>query len=241
MGAHAGPANYSTSDAPVTPEQAAALREPFKPAQIDVIPKGGVSLSYVGHANTTARLLNVDPEWTWRPFTAAELLDLPEFLRGLGLWIHLTVCGVTRPGFGDPGNSKGGNAVKEAIGDAIRNAAMRFGVALDLWAKGDTEHSALVRDTTEVDKSKVSRSKGHDTDTRWATPDMITREQVKAIYTLAKERGAVDKDKIKQAAAVVLNLQEIKSMNDLTRAQASTVINSLKGTVDNESGGSPSE
>ena len=27
------------------------------------------------------------------------------------------------------------NATKEAIGDAIRNAAMRFGVALDLWAK----------------------------------------------------------------------------------------------------------
>lgn len=226
----------------MTPEQAAALREPFKPAQIDVIPKGGVSLSYVGHANTTARLLNVDPEWTWRPFTATELADLPEYMRGVGLWIHLTIAGVTRPGFGDPGNSKGGNAVKEAIGDAIRNAAMRFGVALDLWARGDTEHSALVRDVTEVDKAKVSRTRAKDTGSEWdADPNMASPGQVKAIYTLARERGAVDKDKIKQAAAVVLGLQGITSMNDLTRAQASIVINSLKGTVDNETGGSPSE
>jgi len=27
--------------------------------------------------------------------------------------------------------------VKEVIGDALRNAAMRFGCALDLWHKGD--------------------------------------------------------------------------------------------------------
>lgn len=31
----------------------------------------------------------------------------------------------------------GGDAVKEVIGDALRNAAMRFGAALDLWHKGD--------------------------------------------------------------------------------------------------------
>jgi hypothetical protein len=56
-----------------------------------------------------------------------------------GLWIELTVCGVTRPGFGDDGNGKG---MKEVIGDAIRNAAMRFGVALDLWAKEDLHASS---------------------------------------------------------------------------------------------------
>jgi hypothetical protein len=38
-------------------------------------------------------------------------------------------------GYGDAAGKKGPNAVKEAIGDAIRNAAMRRGVALDLWAK----------------------------------------------------------------------------------------------------------
>ena len=54
-----------------------------------------------------------------------------------GLWIRLTVCGVTRLGFGDAQDKKGPNAIKEMIGDALRNAAVRFGAALDLWHKGD--------------------------------------------------------------------------------------------------------
>jgi hypothetical protein len=54
-----------------------------------------------------------------------------------GLWIRLSICGVTRLGYGDSQGKTGGNAVKEAIGDALRNAGMRFGAALDLWHKGD--------------------------------------------------------------------------------------------------------
>jgi hypothetical protein len=54
-----------------------------------------------------------------------------------GLWIKLTVCGMTRIGFGDAPKKIGGDATKECIGDAIRNAAMRFGAALDLWHKGE--------------------------------------------------------------------------------------------------------
>jgi hypothetical protein len=53
------------------------------------------------------------------------------------MWIRLTVCGVTRLGYGHPDGKKGGDAIKELIGDALRNAAMRFGAALDLWHKGE--------------------------------------------------------------------------------------------------------
>jgi len=58
--------------------------------------------------------------------------------RPVGLWIKLTVLGVTRLGYGSVDGPKA-DAVKELIGDAIRNAAMRFGVALDLWAKSELE------------------------------------------------------------------------------------------------------
>ena len=54
-----------------------------------------------------------------------------------GLWIKLTVRGVTRLGYGDANGKTGSNAIKEIIGDAIRNAAMRFGAALELWHKGE--------------------------------------------------------------------------------------------------------
>jgi hypothetical protein len=89
-------------------------------------------LDYCGHAAVTDRLLAVDPTWTWEPMaTTPEGLPMPD---GSGnLWIKLTVCGVTRIGVGD------GKSMKELIGDAIRNAAMRFGVALDLWSKEELE------------------------------------------------------------------------------------------------------
>lgn len=134
-------------------DQLAKLREQFPPERIEKLPKpmwrgawdtetksncpecGGyhprantIHLDYVGHANCTDRLLDVDPLWDWEPLAYTEA-GLPLFDKVGGLWIRLTICGVTRLGYGD------GNSPKEIIGDAIRNAAMRFGVALDLWAK----------------------------------------------------------------------------------------------------------
>ena len=49
------------------------------------------------------------------------------------------MCGVTRLGYGNAEGKRGGDAVKEIIGDAIRNAGMRFGMALDLWTSSDLE------------------------------------------------------------------------------------------------------
>lgn len=76
---------------------------------------------------------------------------LPAFDRNGGLWISLTVCGVTRFGYGDADGKTGGNAVKEAIGDALRNAAMRFGAALDLWHKGDLHIAEETPEQVETD------------------------------------------------------------------------------------------
>jgi len=98
--------------------------------------KKAVHLDYVGHAALTDRLLDTDPEWFWEPLAIDEH-GLPAFDQRGGLWIKLTVCGVTRLGYGCADGKSGGDAIKEIIGDALRNAAMRFGAALDLWHKGD--------------------------------------------------------------------------------------------------------
>ncbi len=131
----------------MTPEQSLRLRAPFPPEAIGKIPKGGALLDYVGHAATTDRLLQVDPDWTWEPPTSDELQRLPG---GDGMWIKLTVCGVTRFGWGD------GKNIKEWISDAIRNAAMRFGVALDLWSKEDLRHD----ESAEADSAGKSGRSG---------------------------------------------------------------------------------
>jgi len=102
-----------------------------------------IHLDFVGHAELTDRLLSVDPEWNWEPL-AFDARGLPAIvpstqddkMPGLRMWIRLTICGVTRLGCG---SVEGGtfDIEKQLIGDALRNAAMRFGVALDLWAKSD--------------------------------------------------------------------------------------------------------
>jgi hypothetical protein len=93
-----------------------------------------IHIDFVGHAHVTERLLDVDPNWYWEPL-AFNGNGLPALDDNNGLWIKLSVGGMTRIGYGHAGSKRGGDAVKETIGDAIRNAAMRFGVALDLWKK----------------------------------------------------------------------------------------------------------
>lgn len=155
------------SDAGPHLDALAKLREPFPPNQISQLPKetknqrlertekrqGGISCSlcggwhhrdaahvpYVGHAAITDRLLSVDPLWSWEP-VAWTPEGLPRFDASGGMWIRLTVAGMTRLGYGHGAqkpNQDPGAREKEVIGDALRNAAMRFGAALDLWHKGD--------------------------------------------------------------------------------------------------------
>ncbi len=147
-----------------TPTGLELLRVPFAAHHISKLPKpykkdspkgkcgecGGyhglpaVHLDYVGHAALTDRLLDVDPLWSWEPVADPASSGLPSTPGGM--WIRLTVCGVTRYGFGHPDGKVGGDAVKETIGDALRNAAMRFGAALDLWHKGQL-HEAETPET----------------------------------------------------------------------------------------------
>ncbi len=128
------------------------LRAPFPPEDIDQLPRQNkragttVMLDYVGHAAVTARLLDVDPESLWLP-VAYDEQGLPRIIRrgdALELWMNLTVGGLTRLGVGTvpvefdkdgkelPADQ---DTVKELVSDGIRNCAMRFGVALDLWRK----------------------------------------------------------------------------------------------------------
>lgn len=206
-------------------EQAEALRAPFPASAVGKLPKpykkdnpkgecsecGGwhglpaAHLDYVGHAATTARLLAVDPEWTWEPYgTTPE--GLPLVVNG-GLWIKLTICGVTRPGYGD------GASIKEMIGDAIRNAAMRFGVALDLWSKEDL----------------------HDIAHPPEPPDYADESMLAMIRRMLDERDAAGKAEAK-AWWKSTGYPTLTSGN-LTREQARHVITYLTPEVDYPEGG----
>lgn len=161
----------------VPPTGLALLRAPFPAHQISKLPKpykkdspkgkcaecGGyhglpaVHLDYVGHAALTDRLLDTDPAWSWEPVADPASHGLP--VAPGGMWIRLTVCGVTRYGFGHPDGKTGGDAVKETIGDALRNAAMRFGAALDLWHKGDL-HAEEAEPVASAEEAALNMLRG---------------------------------------------------------------------------------
>lgn len=199
---------------PPAPEQAvlrdkslAKLREKFPPAAVGKLPRatskdarpgkcnvcGGwhklpaIHLDYVGHAEVTDRLLSVDPYWDWAPLSFDEK-GMPLFIRSgngnpVGLWIKLTVCGVTRLGYG---SVDGGafDAEKQLIGDALRNAAMRFGVALDLWSKNELESN--IEQPTAVEEAAadpVWDKKEHalESDSRSSSPRIATHRPTRTV------------------------------------------------------------
>ncbi len=170
-----------------------------------------VHLDYVGHAALTDRLLDCDPQWNWEPLAFTER-GTPALDENGGMWIKLTVCGVTRYGYGNADGKKGGDAVKELIGDALRNAAMRFGAALDLWHKGQlhpdqgdddavtdapkaTPRQEADRLITEINKAKGDKDKltalwERTKDARASLPDAM-RDEVKARFSEAAPKARV--------------------------------------------------
>jgi hypothetical protein len=114
-------------------------------------------LEYVGHAEIMDRLDEVDPDWT---YTVQR--DIPETI--MLKWLDtgaspeaiailaeqypfkivngsitgtLTVLGRTVICVGDAQEKRGPNALKEMIGDLLRNGAMRLGIGRYLWSRSD--------------------------------------------------------------------------------------------------------
>lgn len=212
-------------------QQAAELRKPFAPNVIGKLPKGGAELDYVGHAATTDRLLAVDPSWTWEPLALDEH-GLPALDGKRNLWIRLTVCGVTRIGVGD------GMSAKECIGDAIRNAAMRFGVALDLWSKDELEQTSTGADRLRANlageglaaalaaPAPVTAEPLPAGMQGYVEPGGITPEQLKRLQILLRECGVTDRDDALGYYKRVTG-RPVVSSKALTWSEASSVIADL--------------
>lgn len=175
------------------------LREKFPDNQISYLPKGGVQLAYVGHAALTDRLLDADPNWSWEPL-ALGADGLPAIDECGGLWIKLTVCGITRLGYGDAQGKTGANAMKERIGDALRNAAMRFGAALDLWHKGELHAPEPMTAEAMIDTLRAAAMNGtaalKTAYGELAPPDALWREHGAALKLAAQKADQAQREPV---------------------------------------------
>jgi len=112
------------------------------PKIVGKLPKGGIQLDYVSHAEITRILIQVDPLWEWEPVAWDENgLPAISVVNGMAQMAgRLTIHGVTRIGIGSAPHNKG-DLYKELVSDFLRNAAMRFGIALSLWSKQEWEEN----------------------------------------------------------------------------------------------------
>lgn len=222
-------------------EIAAQLRQPFKPAEVGKLPRvtcyncreakskncsdhqkskcrdcgnyittAHMHLDYVGHAEITDRLLQVDAEWTWEP-VASDASGLPLFDADGGLWIRLTVAGVTRLGYGDAEGKRGPSAKKETIGDALRNAAMRFGVGLDLWgAKFEPTEQEERPTTTQAAAPSTTPATSQPPPTASAGPSARARQLMDIVLesTTKDELGSVWRDMAASAKGEEITVAE---------------------------------
>lgn len=180
------------------------LREPFKPEQIGKLPKipksqqgndkkactycGGwhepiidrLHVDFVGHAVVTDRLNNVvgPGGWSW------ELNQIQEHNGHItGIVGTMTVAGRTiGPESGAP-SSTGlwGEEFKTAVSDYIPRAAMRFGVALELWAKQKLE-SATQAPADDLDDAPATGETG--------TPVRNAQESGQGPSARGRQRGS---------------------------------------------------
>ena len=105
------------------------------PGIVSKLPKGGIQLDFVGHADITRILIEIDPLWTWEP--CGWILGRPDIHIENGIatmWGRLTLLGKTLIGVGSARADKA-DYEKELIGDLIRNISMRYGISLSLWSK----------------------------------------------------------------------------------------------------------
>ena len=108
------------------------------PKIVGKLPKGGMQLDFVGHADTQKALSEIDPTWSMEP-VAFDEFGLPAFrvengMAHMAAW--MTLLGVRRLGVGSVQASKP-DLYKELLSDTLRNCAMRHNVYLSLWTKSE--------------------------------------------------------------------------------------------------------
>jgi hypothetical protein len=174
------------------------------PKIVGKLPKGGMQLDFVGHADVTKMLIEIDPEWTWEP-TAFDVNGLPAYRVENGMahmagW--LTILGVRRLGIGSVMHNKP-DLLKELISDFIRNASMRFGVCLSLWTKqewDDVSHTPTTSAPKPAPVAKVEPPKPSD--------PLVSMDNIKRFVDACKTAGLNHEHVAKSAKLDLADLKE---------------------------------
>jgi len=190
------------------------------PSLVGKLPRGGTQLDYVGHAEVTKILLEIDPLWSIEP-AALDAAGLPArekigTMVQAGFW--MTVCGHRRYCVGSVEDRKV-DIGKELVSDAIRNGAMRFGIALSLWSKEEwgeqpAKPAKPVKKTAKKAPQTPPEAPQSDAtaDQAPADPEIVGR------FIAACKGGSLNPDEVANKAGVNLDAVTVNDMDKLRAA-----------------------
>jgi hypothetical protein len=129
------------------------------PKIVGTIPRNGINLAYVSHADITKILIEVDPAWSWQPVAWDNGRPAINVENGTAtMWGTLTLLGKSMLGVGSVRADKQ-DLDKELVGDFLRNAAMRFGIALSLWSKQDWSDNTTITSLPAAQAKRAEQAK----------------------------------------------------------------------------------
>jgi hypothetical protein len=220
------------------------------PKIVGTIPRSGINLSYVSHAEITRILIDIDPLWNWQP--AAWVDGRPAIHESNGMatmWATLTLLNKSLIGVGSVRSDKP-DYEKELVGDFLRNAAMRFGICLSLWSKQDWQvkvsESILNVQPRRADQVEESK-KAHPANERpkSSPQEALSDEQIASAFTTSPtpataKIGSVISDKQKglvsslarevadgDVGSMLTQLFNKTNLNTLTTKEGSDLIKHL--------------
>jgi hypothetical protein len=203
------------------------------PSEISMKPTGkGQSLAYVGHAEVTRILGEIDEFWTWEPAgwdNGRPAIHLHPYeisrrdgdpIKGITatMWGRLTLLGVTRLAVGSVESSKQ-ELDKELVSDFLRNAAMRFGICLALWMK-DYDPSVSSLDDARARKTQAEHPATMPARASQSVPSVVSSSG----HPLATQAqiGAI------KAISRALNKPSPAGLDEISKGTAHILIEQLK-------------
>jgi hypothetical protein len=174
------------------------------PKIVGKLPKGGMQLDFVGHADTQKALSEIDPTWSMEP-VAFDEFGLPAFrvengMAHMAAW--MTLLGVRRLGVGSVMHNKP-DLYKELLSDALRNCAMRHNVYLSLWTKSewdDVSHTPSTPVAKPAPVAKVEPAK--------PTDPLVSMDNIKRFVDACKTAGLNHEQIAKSAKIDLADLKE---------------------------------
>ena len=172
------------------------------PKIVGKLPKGGAQLDFVGHADITRLLLEIDPTWRWVPIEWKDGRPAIHVENGMAtMWGELTLLGQARLGVGSVRADKV-DLDKELVGDFLRNAAMRFGICLSLWTKQEWEDVSHTPSTPVAKPAPVKSVSAQPSD------PLVSMDNIKRFVEACKSAGLNHEQIAKTAKVDLADLKE---------------------------------